>query len=558
MNTDYYKSRSLVDIEKELSAPVSSVVLNGTRLTLSEILSVAKGSKNVSLSREKAIQDRVAKSHEVMLRGIEEKIPIYGCNTSFGGQVKRILNGGGSQRRVRVAQALSAGLVHQDVSVGPTLSKGIIKAAVLIRVNMLLPGVSGIRWSTLESLCDLLRKDLTPVVHAYGSLGASGDLAQNQRVSSALQGLPHVRVINEKNKVESAKHAFKRHKLNFIALDPKEGLALVNGDNFSTAFALEVVSTLLRYYLISTVSSAMTLEVLRASNRYFHPILARLRPHPGQKEAADLYRNLLSGSRLAYQELRGYTVRNGDELLQNVYSLRCLAQFEGVMIEKLKWALDTITINANSVSDNPLWVSEDHTTPGEKPWQHVSGGNFLAMHMAEVLDTSRKIITQLIKKNDRHLARLIDPENSNGLSPNLSDPIHSVTACSLKGVQTLSGMLETYSMSLANPVTTLFGIHEQRNQDITSHAMTSGILALQNLELLKYSITGNLLAVAQAVDLRGGAMLLSPKTRPVYDFVRTYSKKVKKDRPLAPDLEKLSQTLEDGTLMRVIRERVFA
>jgi len=125
------------------------------------------------------------------------------------------------------------------------------------------------------------------------------------------------------------------------------------------------------------------------------------------------------------------------------------------------------------------------------------------MHMAEVLDTLRKITTQLIKKHDRHLARLIDVTDNNGLPPNLSDPEQAVSHCTFKGIQILSGMLEVHSMMLSNPITTMFGIHEERNQDITSHATTSGNLAIKNLELLKYSLAGNMLAVAQAVDLRG-------------------------------------------------------
>jgi histidine ammonia-lyase len=226
------------------------------------------------------------------------------------------------------------------------------------------------------------------------------------------------------------------------------------------------------------------------------------------------------------------------------------------MIEKLKWALDVITVNANSVSDNPLWVPEEFATKGEEPWQWVSGGNFLAMHMAEVMDNMRKIITQMVKRNDRHLARMIDMTENNGLGPNLSSS-KSITRCTFKGIQIQSGMLEIYSMILANPVTTLFGMHEERNQDITSHAITSGILALKNLELLNYSLVSNLLAVAQGVDLRGGPELLSPKTRPMYEFIRLHSNKVTEDRPLFGDLQKLSATLDDGSMMKVVREKIF-
>jgi histidine ammonia-lyase len=227
------------------------------------------------------------------------------------------------------------------------------------------------------------------------------------------------------------------------------------------------------------------------------------------------------------------------------------------MLEKLKWALETITMNANSVSDNPLWVPEEQAMEGEEAWQWVSGGNFFSMHMVEVLDTLRKICTQIIKRNDRHLAKLIDPVENNDLAPNLSDPVESISQCAFKGIQILSGMLEVYSMSLANPVSILFGIHEERNQDLTPHATTSGNLALKSLELLKYSLAGNLLAIAQAVDLRGGGHLLSPRTQPLYEAIRRYSPKVTQERPLHEDIERIAQALENESMMEVIREQIF-
>jgi histidine ammonia-lyase len=227
------------------------------------------------------------------------------------------------------------------------------------------------------------------------------------------------------------------------------------------------------------------------------------------------------------------------------------------MLEQLKWCHETITVNVNGASDNPLWVSDECATPGETPWQWVSGGNFMAMHMAESLDALRKITTQLIKKHDRHLARLIDVNDNNGLSANLSWPDAAVTQCTFKGVQILSGMLEVQSMMLANPVTTLFGVHEERNQDITSHATTSGNLALRNLELLKYSISGNLLAVAQAADLRGGPAKLSPRSRPLYRFIRERCDVVREERPLHQDIEALAATIEDGSLVAMLLRDVM-
>ena len=551
-----YSSKTLVEIDRDISSPRRKVVLTGKDITIPEIVSTFNTSTKVSLTDNREIRDRIIKTRRVVIENVVEGIPVYGTNSSFGGQAARVLNRGDIERRLEDARRISEGLVFLDVGVGPKVPSEIVRAAMAIRVNMLMQGVSGVRLKTLRLYTSVLNKKITPVVSSYGGIGASGDLTHNQRVVSALRGLSGTKVINEKGNKEEARSAMNKNGIPLLSLDPKEGLALVNGDNFSTAYATYVVNRLLEYFLISEVVGAMAIEVLRGTNRSFHPLLAAVRPHPGQKESADTYRYLLEGSSLAYQELKGHELRPKGIKVQDGYSLRTLSQFEGTMIERIKWALDVITINANSVSDNPLWVPEEFATKGEEPWQWVSGGNFLAMNMAEVLDTLRKVITQMVKRNDRHLARMIDETENNGLPANLS-PRGSVTRCTFKGVQIQSGMLEIYSMLLANPVTTLFGTHEERNQDITSHAITSGIMAIKNLELLSYSLVGNLLAVAQGVDLRGGDGFLSPKTRPMYEFVRKHCKTITADRPLTGDIEMLRNMMEDGSMIKMVRERIF-
>jgi len=243
--------------------------------------------------------------------------------------------------------------------------------------------------------------------------------------------------------------------------------------------------------------------------------------------------------------------------VQDGYSLRCIPQYHGVNVEKIKAILDVITVNANSVSDNPLWVTPEYAVEGEDPWQCVSGGNFIASHMVEAMDSLRKTMTQIVKLNDRHLARMVSPVHNNGLPANLSDPA-ALTQCAFKGVQIQSGMLEVYSSLLSIPVSTFFGVHEEGNQDVTSHALTSGILGQENLRLTRYSLAQNLMAIAQAVDMRGQAELLSPATRPVYEFVRSKIKYVQKERPLHNEIEELYNSIVSGELMKLLETEVFS
>lgn len=551
------KYKDLISFDKQLAAAVGSVSLTGTSLTMPEIVAVARRHSVITFTKDKKVLQKIQTGYRHMLEQVYNGVPIYGCNTGYGARAEIVVNKGSKKERYAQAQAISESIVHTDVTVGPELSSDIVRAAMVIRINMLLNGVSAVRIEDLEIYRRMVNAGITPVVNAYGGLGASGDLAHNSRVLSAARQLDGTKVTDKTGKKFEARTLLRAKHIPALKLEPKAGLGLVNGDNFSTAAAALVVADVVSYTLISDVLGAMMVEVMKGSDRSFHPMLAQVRPHKGQKELAALYRELLHGSKLAYQEMAGHHIRDSGVKVQDAYSLRCISQAEGVNREILAAAIETIEINANSVSDNPLWVPPEYTTKGEVPWQWVSGGNFIAQHMGEVLDSMRKIITRLIKRNDRHLHRLVSPHENNGLPANLSDA-SAISSCTFKGMQLQSGMFEVYAMTLAQPVTTLFGIHEEANQDITVHSLTSAIMAQTNLELLRYSLAMNLIAVAQAVDLRGGPELLAPRTRPVYEFVRNEVSYVSKERPLHREIERIAQQIQHGELSAVLRSKVFA
>ncbi len=544
-------------VDRLVAQTPQNILLSGSSLTFSQIVAGARSVIPVSFTRDRRVRGRMQASYVQMIDQVKRGIPIYGCNTGFGARAQTILNKGSAAERLAQARSISESIIHTDVTVGPELASEVTRGAMLIRMNMLLNGVSAVRLSDLDIYRRVLNAGITPVVHAYGGLGASGDLAHNARVLSAIRQIPGVAARDSRGKKYEARYLLRKHKIPALVLEPKAGLAFVNGDNFSTAAAALIAADVIAYTLIEDVVGAMVVEVLKGTNRSFHPFLSQVRAHPGQKEVAQTYAMLLSGSKLAYQEMKGHVLRPSGVKVQDAYSLRCISQAEGVNRELLQWILSTIETNANSVSDNPLWIDPPRTTPGEEPWQWVSGGNFLAQHMGESIDMMRKMITRFIKRNDRHLHRLVSPHENNGLPPNLSDP-KAISSCAFKGIQLESGMFDVYSMTLAQPVTTLFGIHEESNQDITVHSLTSAILAWQNLEVLRYSLAMMLIAVCQAVDLRGGPDLLAPRTRPVYEFVRSRVAYVGKERSLAPDIEKIASTIATGEVNALLRTNVFS
>jgi histidine ammonia-lyase len=551
-----FRQKSLIEIDQYVSSPQQDVTLTGETLTVPEIASVARKNSSVLFTADHGVLQRIDIVYNKMLEDIRNGIPVYGCNTGYGAQASHVLINGTAEERLGIGKKISEGIAHVDVSVGPTFSPEVVRAAMLIRINMLMKGVSAVKLADLEIYRSMLNKQITPVVNQYGGIGASGDLAHNSRVVSAARQLSGTNVWDKEGNIKEAAEVLSAAGIPALQMDPKAGLGLVNGDNFSTGLATLLAVDTLEALLISCVVSAMVIEVLKGTDRSFHPLLADVRPHDGQIEAASIMRYLLNGSNLSYQEMKGHVKRPEGVKVQDGYSLRCLSQFQAVNFEKIKSYFDTITTNANSASDNPLWVTEEDATEGEEPWQWVSGGNFIAMHMVEVMDGLRKTMTQLTKLNDRHLSRLINVHENNGLPANLSDR-ESITHCAFKGVQIQSGMFDVYSSLLSIPVSTFFGVHEEDNQDITSHALTSGILGLENLRITRYSLAQNLLAVAQATDLRGGPHLLSPKTRPVYEFVRGLVDYVKEERPLHNEVESIYDSILNGKLMHILRENVF-
>lgn len=546
---------SLSDLVQELARlfqPTESVSLDGlTSLKMAEIYSVANSESKVALNPDSSVKDRSNAVRSSMLDQISTGVPIYGVSSAYGGQAGRVLNEGDVDIRYKQAKKISQSILHVDVSTGPIIPIKIVRAAMLIRVNMLLPGYSSIRLEILEKITQLLNAEITPIVGFYGTLGASGDLAHNGRLVSMLLHDSNTLVILKNGNKTTADKALNKYGISKIDLEPKEGLALVNGDNFSSAASVIQTIEAGQLMLLNLGTAAMMIQALQASNRNFHPLLAEVRPHEGQKFVADSLRKLIERSKLVVDELKGPKRRQKHAIIQDSYSIRCLPQYLGPNWETLESIWNTIIINCNSVSDNPLWTTPETVTAGEKPYQWVSGGNFLAMYMADALDKLRKILVHIVKQNDRHLARLINPHQNNNLPANLSDP-KAISQCTFKGIQTQMGMYDVYATILATPVSTAFGVHEEANQDLTSHAMTSALLNEEVLKLTRYALATNLIASCQAIDLRGGPINLSPATKPIYDWVRKRVPYVVHEQPLGHYVEKISAELHDPKLISII------
>lgn len=535
-------------IQKSFRA-TDAVKISGGPLSMAEIVAYAMVYPTVEFRFSKRHEDHIREGHEAVMNFAKNGDPIYGISASYGKQAHRVLDSQESSGQLRMAESLSKAILHVDVSVGTPLPREIVRPAMLIRLNSLAQGLSGVSMEELECFRLFLNTSLTPLIGQYGSLGASGDLAQNGRVLSALLHLDHVHLLNPDGKRIVMSQALKTKKYPMLTLKPKTGLAFVNGDNFSVAaaslFTLKV--SVLMY--VNTILSAGILQVLKGTNRSFHPLLEKVRSHPGQQFSASLYRKFLAGSKLSYDEMRVVQPRVKGYSVQDRYSLRCLSQFTGPDWEKIERAWQVMDISINSVSDNPLFASPKYKNPQEPAWSWIAGGNFLGMYAADILDDLRKILTRIVKLNDRHLALLVNEKENNGLSANLSDK-ESISQCAMKGLQNQMGMMEVYASVLSVPVTTFFGVHEEGNQDITAHGLTSWIMGNTLLELATYALATNIIAFAQAVDLRGGKALLSPLTQPLYDLAREEIPYIRREQPLGHYVENVQQRISSLDAMK--------
>jgi len=310
-----------------------------------------------------ACRPKIKASAEAVARILAKGEPVYGINTGFG-----------KLASVRIPAAdletLQRNIVLSHAAgVGEPMPVAVVRLMMALKLASLAQGASGVRAKTVDLLQGMLANDVIPVVPAQGSVGASGDLAPLSHMTAVMIGVgecftPHGRF--------PAKVAFVSHGLAPVTLGAKEGLALLNGTQFSTAFALAGLFEAETLYQSALVAGALSTDAARGSDAPFDPRIHLLRKHRGQIETADALRNLMAGSAIRESH------RVGDERVQDPYCLRCQPQVMGAALDVLRKAADTLQTEANGVTDNPLIFAEDDTA--------LSGGNFHAEPVAFAAD----------------------------------------------------------------------------------------------------------------------------------------------------------------------------
>lgn len=387
-----------------------------------------------------------------------------------------------------------AALPLDDPIATTSMPESWVRASMLIRLNSLASGASGVKSSTLETLAQLLEKNIVPKIPLRGSISASGDLSPLSYLGGLMQGKPSitawtgVRFTGER-RIQRADRALAESFIAPIKLGAKEGLAIVNGTSVSAGVAALAMQEAHCQAALSQILTAMTVEALRGTDESFDPFFAQVRPHPGQMESAQNIYAFLKDSQLVYRN-------DGSEassLRQDRYSIRTASQWIGPVLEDLLQAHRQVTIEINSVTDNPLVDTSSR--------RMLHGGNFQAKAITSAMEKVRQGCQSLGRMLSVQCTEMINPATNRGLPPNLvvDEPSESFL---WKGIDIMVASLQSELGFLANPVGTHVQTAEMGNQALNSLALISARYTVDAIQVLTQLSAAHLLALCQAVDLR--------------------------------------------------------
>ena len=448
--------------------------------------------------------------------------PVYGVNTGFG-----------KLASIRIAPEDTATLQRNLIlshcaGVGEPMPHHIVRLMMALKLLSLGRGASGVRWALIELLEQMLAKDVTPVVPAQGSVGASGDLAPLAHMTAVLIGEGEAIY---KGKSLKGAEALKRAGLTPIALGAKEGLAFINGTQFSTAYALAGVFDAWTAAQTALVTSALSTDAIMGSTAPLQPEIHSLRGHAGQIEAARVMRDLLDGSVIRESH------REGDTRVQDPYCIRCQPQVTGAAMDILRQAARTLEIEANAATDNPLVLTQAGLI--------VSGGNFHAEPVGFAADMTALAISEIGAIAQRRVALMVDPVLSCDL-PAFLTPKPGLNS-GFMIAEVTSAALMSENKHLATPCVTDSTPTSANQEDHVSMA-AHGARRLMRMNANLARILGiELLCAAQGVEFRKPLPTSKPLQR-VVAHLRKSVKALKDDRFMGHDLERAAQLVEAGAI----------
>ncbi len=497
-----------------MTAPLQ---LDGSSLTITDLLAVATGRRKVGLALSAELRMRTTRA---IVEGLAAKgAPVYGVTTGFGKLSDVAIPAHQlAQLQVNLVRSHAAG-------VGPRLTEVEVRAMMLLRANVLAKGFSGARPELATLLCAMLDAKLYPSIPEQGSVGASGDLAPLAHLALALIGEGE---LNHPAGVGPAADVLRQHGLSPVTLGPKEGLALINGTQAHAAVATLGLIRARRCWYAAHVAGAASLEALLGTPTAFDPRIHAARGQRGQQESAALLLELLAGS-----EIRA-SHREHDPRVQDAYALRCMPQVHGPVRDAIRFAEGLLAAELNAATDNPL-VFDDGTM--------LSGGNFHGQAGAMAADVLAIAMTNLAVMSERRTDRLVNPDLNEGLPPFLS-PTAGVSSGFMMA-QVTAAALTSECKILAHPASVDTIPTDGNKEDVVPMAMGAATKLRRILHNLEHVLAIELMCAAQGLESRRPLKAGAGVER-AYATVRSHIPKLIEDRVIGPDIERLAHAVSEG------------
>src|SRR3954464_13166766 len=516
--------------------------LDGGSLTIADAVRLARHGGRATLSM--AAVRRVEAARALKQDLIAREIPIYGVTTGFGDSAHR-------QIAPEKAGALQQNMLRfLGCGTGQMASPEVTRATMLFRANCLAKGNSGVRLELIERLLTLLNQDILPLIPERGSCGASGDLIPLSYVGRALVGETEVLYQGE---IREAADVLAELGLEPLELEAKEGLAMTNGTSFMSGFASLAVHDARELAFVADLCTSLASQALMGNHGHFNAFLFEAKPHPGIIESAANVRMLIEGSALTHDAeeivpLDGAGFRELTRSVQDKYSIRCAPHITGALRDTLEWVEKWVGIEINSSDDNPLF----DTGLGRVQ----SGGNFYGSHITQAMDALKIALANMCDLFDRQLELVVDEKFNAGLTPNLipyfdhTDPEAGLHH-GFKGMQLSCSALTAEALKLCNPASIHSRSTEAHNQDKVSMGAIAARDARSIVEIAQHIAAIHLIALAQALDLRGIEQA-SPKAREAHAMIRARVAFLDRDRRMDRDIAAVVELIRSGELSHVL------
>ena len=500
------------------------VTLTPGKVSLADLELVFR--KELAVRLDRACKPAVEGAAAQIAAAAAGDVPVYGVNTGFGKLASLKI------KKEDTATLQRNLILSHCCGVGRAIPRAHARLIMVLKLLSLGRGASGVRWSLIELLEAMLENGVTPVIPAQGSVGASGDLAPLAHMTAVLIGAGMAEFNGE---ILPGGVALAKAGLTAIPLGPKEGLAFINGTQYSTAFALAGLFGAWHAAQSALVTSALSTDAIMGSTAPLQPEIHTLRGHRGQIEAAAVMRDLLSGSEIRENH------RKGDTRVQDPYCIRCQPQVTGAAMDILRQAATTLEIEANAATDNPLVLL--------KAGKIVSGGNFHAEPVGFAADMIALAVSEIGAIAQRRIALMVDPTLSFDLPPFLTPKPGLNSGYMIAEVTTAALMSE--NKHLANPCVTDSTPTSANQEDHVSMAAHGAYRLQQMIENLDRILGIELLCAAQGIEFRAPLVTSAP-LRKAIETLRECVPALEDDRYLAPDLDQAYSLIRSDTVLQAV------